>query len=129
VPVLLRLMLRWFPDRSFRFAGDAGYGSHEMAELAAQSRGRLHLVSKFHPKANLYQAPPEVVGKRPNGRPRKKGAKLPSPQQVVAQGRAPGTTWPGTGAAGATSRWSAAPGTGTREALVWLRCARCTCIT
>jgi hypothetical protein len=83
--VLLRLMLRWFPDRSFRFAGDAGYGSHEMAELAAQSRGRLHLVSKFHPKANLYQAPPEVVGKRPNGRPRKKGAKLPSPQQVVAQ--------------------------------------------
>jgi len=83
--VLLRLMLRWFPDRSFRFAGDAGYGSHEMAELAAQGRGRLHLVSKFPPKANLYQPPPEVVGKRPNGRPRKKGAKLPSPQQVVAQ--------------------------------------------
>jgi DDE superfamily endonuclease len=82
--VLLRLLLRWFPDRSFRFAGDAGFGSHEMAELAAHSRGRLHLVSKFHPRANLYQPPPSVVGKRPNGRPRKKGAKLPSPQQVVA---------------------------------------------
>jgi hypothetical protein len=83
--VLLRLMLRWFPDRSFRFAGDAGFGSHDMAEFAHRTRGRLHLISKFHPKANLYQAPPEVVGKRPNGRPRKKGAKLPSPQQVVAQ--------------------------------------------
>jgi hypothetical protein len=83
--VLLRLLLRWFPGRSFRFAGDAGYGSHDMAEFAARARGRLHLVSKFHPKANLYRPPPLVVGKRPNGRPRKKGAKLPSPQQVVAR--------------------------------------------
>jgi hypothetical protein len=83
--VLLRLLLRWFPDRSFRFAGDAGYGSHDMADFAARSQGRLHLVSKFHPKANLYQPPPRVVGKKPNGRPRKKGAKLPSPQAVVAR--------------------------------------------
>jgi hypothetical protein len=83
--VLLRLMLRWFPDRSFRFAGDAGYGSHDMAEFAKRTAGRLRLVSKLHPRANLYQAPPRVTGKRPNGRPRKKGAKLPSPQQVVAR--------------------------------------------
>jgi DDE superfamily endonuclease/Archaeal putative transposase ISC1217 len=83
--VLLRLLLRWFPGRQFRFAGDAGYGSHEMADFAARSHGRLALVSKFHPKANLYRPPPLVVGKRPNGRPRKKGAKLPSPQQVVAR--------------------------------------------
>jgi hypothetical protein len=86
---LLRLLLRWFPDRRFRFAGDAGYGSHDMAAFAARRQGRLHLVSKLHPGANLYRPPPEVVGKRPNGRPRKKGAKLPSPQQVVA--RSPAT--------------------------------------
>src|SRR5262245_32539137 len=85
---LLRLMPRWFPGRRFRFAGDAGYGSHDMAEFAARSQGRLHLVSKFHPKANLYLPPPRVVGKRRNGRPRQKGAKLPPPQQVVA--RSPG---------------------------------------
>ena len=83
--LLLRLLLRWFPGRSFRFAGDAGYGSHDMADFARQTQGRLHLVSKFHPKANLYLPPPPVGGKRPNGRPRKKGAKLPSPQQAVAQ--------------------------------------------
>jgi hypothetical protein len=83
--VLLRLLLRWFPGRSFRFAGDAGYGSHDMADFARRTEGRLHLVSKFHPKANLYQPPPPVVGKRPNGRPRQKGAKLPSPQQAVAR--------------------------------------------
>jgi hypothetical protein len=87
--VLLRLLLRWFPDRSFRFAGDAGFGSHEMAEFAVRAGGRLRLVSKFHPKANLYQAPPRVVGKKPNGRPRQKGAKLPSPQEVAAS--SPGT--------------------------------------
>lgn len=86
--VLLRLLLRWFPGRQFRFAGDAGYGSHEMADFAARTQGRLHLVSKFHPRANLYCPPPRVAGRRPNGRPRTKGAKLPSPQQVVA--RSPG---------------------------------------
>jgi DDE superfamily endonuclease len=83
---LLRLVLRWFPDRSFRFAGDASFGSHDMADLAHQTRGRLHLVSKLHPRANLYQPPPVVLRKRPNGRPRKKGAKLPNPQEVVTAG-------------------------------------------
>ena len=83
--LLLRLLLRWSPDRSFRFAGDGGYGSHEMADFARRTQGRLHLVSKFHPRANLYEPPPPVTGKKPNGRPRKKGAKLPSPQQVVAE--------------------------------------------
>ena len=85
--VLLRLLLRWFPGRSFRFAGDAGYGSHDMADFARQMQGRLHLVSKFHPQANLYQPPPPVVGNKPNGRPRKKGVKLPAPQQVGARSR------------------------------------------
>lgn len=97
--LLLRLVLRWFPQRSFRFTGDAGYGSHDMAAFAARSKGRLHLVSKFHPKANLYQPPPRGVGKKPNGRPRKKGAKLPSPQAVVlnASGRPYNVAWYGGG--------------------------------
>jgi hypothetical protein len=80
--LLLRVLLRWFPDRQFVFAGEQGYGSHEMARLAGGSRGRLHLVSKFYPDANLYEPPPEYCGK---GRPRVKGAKLPTPQEVVAR--------------------------------------------
>jgi len=80
--LLLRLLLRWFPDRQFVFAGDQNYGSHEMARLAPRSQGRLHLVSKFYPDANLYEPPPPYTG---HGRPRVKGAKLPSPQEVVAQ--------------------------------------------
>ena len=81
---LLRILLRWFPDRRFVFAGDQGYGSHEMAARAANSQGQLHLVSKFYANANLYEPPPAYSGK---GRPRVKGAKLPTPQEVVAKAR------------------------------------------
>jgi hypothetical protein len=79
--LLVRLLLRWFPDRRFILAGDQGYGSHDMALLTPRSRERLHLVSKLHPDANLYEPPPAYTGR---GRPRVKGAKLPSPRQVVA---------------------------------------------
>jgi hypothetical protein len=80
--LLLRLLLRWFPDRRFVVAGDSGYGSHEMAALAGHSRGRLTVVSKFPANANLYEPPPPYAG---HGRPRVKGRKRPGPQEVVAQ--------------------------------------------
>jgi hypothetical protein len=79
--LLLAILLRWFPDRQFVFAGDSGYGSHEMASFARKSQGRLALVSKFPGTANLFAAAPAYKGQ---GRPRVRGAKLPSPQQVVA---------------------------------------------
>jgi hypothetical protein len=79
--LLLRLLLRWFPDREFLFAGDGNYGSHEMAELAPHSHGRVHLVSKFPANANLVEPPPAYSG---HGRPRVKGAKRPRPRDVVA---------------------------------------------
>jgi DDE superfamily endonuclease/Archaeal putative transposase ISC1217 len=82
--LLLRVLLRWFPDRQFVFAGDTGFGNHELAEFARRQQGRLALVSRFYPDAQLYEPPPVVTGKRPAHRPRKKGAKLPSPQQGVA---------------------------------------------
>lgn len=78
---LLRLVLRWFPDRSFVFVGDGGYGTHELARFAA-AQPRLTLVSKLHPKAGLYAPPPPYRG---TGRPRDKGAKLPTPQQAAGQ--------------------------------------------
>jgi hypothetical protein len=80
--LLLRLLLRWFPDRRFVFAGDQNYGGHEMALLTPRTAGRLTVVSKFYANANLYEPPPPYAG---NGRPRVKGAKLPTPQEVVDQ--------------------------------------------
>jgi hypothetical protein len=75
------VLLRWFPERQFVLAGDQNYGSHEMAMLTPRSRARLHVVSKFYPNANLYEPPPAYAD---NGRPRVKGEKLPTPQEVVA---------------------------------------------
>jgi DDE superfamily endonuclease len=75
------VLLRWFRPRRFVLSGDGNYGSHEMARFAARRRGRLTLVSKFYPDARLYEPPPPYSG---HGRPRVKGAKLPTPEQAVA---------------------------------------------
>jgi DDE superfamily endonuclease/Archaeal putative transposase ISC1217 len=82
--LLLRVLLRWFPDRPFVFAGDTGFGNHELAAFASQQGGRLTLVSRFYPDAQLFELPPVVAGKRPAHRPRKKGDRLPSPQEGLA---------------------------------------------
>ncbi len=86
---MLKVVLRWFPDRHFVFAGDGGYGTHELARTAAKRPRRLTLVSRFYADANLYEPPPPVVGKKPTGRPRGKGAKVPSPEQVVRKTKKP----------------------------------------
>src|SRR5271157_2764023 len=81
---MLAVLIHWFPDRQFIFTGDGGYGTHALASFAHRHRRHLSLVSLFYPNANLCDPPPVVLGKRPSHRPRKKGAKLPAPQAVVA---------------------------------------------
>jgi hypothetical protein len=81
---LLAVLIHWFPGRRFVFTGDGGYGTHALARFAHRHRRHLTLVSRFYPDARLYEPAPEIVGKRPAHRPRKKGAKLPTPQEVVA---------------------------------------------
>jgi hypothetical protein len=81
---LLRLLLLRFPSRRFVFVGDSTYGTHEVARFAHRHRGRLTLVSKLHPDANLFEPPPPYTGK---GRPRVKGGRLPKPRQAAAVGR------------------------------------------
>ncbi len=78
---LLRLLLMRFPDRTFVFAGDSGYGTHEVARFCYRHRARLTLVSKLHPDANLFEPPPPYAGK---GRPRVKGKRRPKPRAAVA---------------------------------------------
>ncbi len=83
---MLAVLLHWFPERKFIFAGDGGYGTHPLASFTHRHRKRLALVSRFYADANLYAPPPAVRGKK-TGRPRKKGAKQPSPAKVVARSR------------------------------------------
>ena len=80
---LLAVLIHWFPDRQFVFAGDGGYGTHALARFAYRHQRHLSMVSLFYPNASLYDPPPPVVGK-PKGRPRQKGAKRPTPEAVVA---------------------------------------------
>ena len=79
---LLCVLLRWFPARQFVFAGDGGYANHMLTRFARHHQKRLTLVSRFYADAALY-APPPRPKKNAKGRPRVKGKKLPSPQEVV----------------------------------------------
>ncbi len=80
---LLAVLCRWFPERHFVCTADGNYATHELARFAARRRRRLTLVSRFYADAAL-DAPPPAAGRRKAGRPRVKGAKQPSPQEVVA---------------------------------------------
>jgi hypothetical protein len=83
---LLRVLLRWVPQRSFVCTADGNYATHDLARLAARYPGRLTYLSHFYADAALYEAPPPVVaGTKRKGRPRQKGRKLPSPADVVAR--------------------------------------------
>ena len=72
---LLRVLLRWFPDRSFVCAADGNFATHDLARLAGRYPQRLTYLSHFYADANLYEPAPIVVGKKPSGHPRKKGQK------------------------------------------------------
>jgi len=77
---LMCVLMRWFPDKKFIFLGDGGYASHELASFCHRHRRRATLVSRFYGDAALYDPPPKYAG---TGRPRVKGRKRKSPQDVV----------------------------------------------
>jgi hypothetical protein len=86
------VLLHWFPKRCFVLTGDGNFAAHDLAVFCSQRRGRLTLVSRFYKNAQLYELPPEPVlnafGKRVDGgRPRKKGAKMDTPEQVVQKAK------------------------------------------
>jgi len=78
------VLLRWFGQRSFVLTGDGNFATHELARFASGRSARLTLVCPFYPDANLYEPVPPYSGK---GRPRVKGDKVPTPEQVVAGAR------------------------------------------
>lgn len=106
---MLAVLLHWFPERQFIFAGDGSFGTHQLAHFAHRHRWRLTLVSRFYPDANLYAPPPATRSKR-RGRPRKKGKKLPAPAQVVK--RAPRSRLTVAWYGGGTRRVEVVSGTG-----------------
>jgi len=82
---LVAALMHWFPERKFIFVGDGGYASHKLARFCRRHHRHVTLISRFHGDARLYAAPPQK--RRKNGRPPKKGRKLPTPAQVVAKAK------------------------------------------
>lgn len=79
---LLAVLMHWFPERKFIFAGDNAYGTHAMARFALRHQRQLTLVSKIVATANLF-APPPKRKRGKHGRPPVKGRALPSPAAVA----------------------------------------------
>ena len=79
----MAVLIHWFPQRQFVFLGDGGYASHDLARFCPRHRRHATLVSRFHGDACLYAPPPQR--RKRMGRPRLKGRKLPTPEQVVAR--------------------------------------------
>jgi DDE superfamily endonuclease len=84
---LLAVLCRWFPQRQFVCTADGNFATHPLARFAARHRRRLTLVSRFYADAALYAPPPPAPRQRGKGRPRVKGAKQATPEEVVAQAR------------------------------------------
>jgi hypothetical protein len=78
---------RWFKDRLIVFVGDGGYATLDLLDLC--HRLNIIAVTRLRLDAALFEPAPE---RHPgtNGRPRKKGARLPT-LESIAQDQ--GTQW------------------------------------
>ena len=75
--LMLQEMAAWLPGRTLDLCADGFYGS-----LAGDLPPSCHLTSRMRRDAALY-APPPKTRKRGKGRPRKKGQRLPTPEQIA----------------------------------------------
>lgn len=74
---MIQEVAAWFPELRWRLCADGAFAS-----LAGRSLPRTHVTSRMRRDAALYELPPKPK-KRRRGRPRKKGRRLPSPQQMA----------------------------------------------
>ncbi len=80
---------RWLPDRKIIFVGDTTYAVLELLHRMVSLPNPITMVVRFRMDAALYEpAPPRQPGQK--GRPRKKGARLPTLLAVAAD---PATLW------------------------------------
>src|SRR5207302_4180599 len=74
---LLLVVRRWWPDRAIVVDADSTYAAQDFLAACAAWRTPLTVVTRLRLDAALYApAPPRQPGQR--GRPRLKGARLPS---------------------------------------------------
>jgi len=79
--VLLQVR-RWLPGRKLVVVMDAGYAAIDFLGQVAKLANPITLIARFRLDAALYEPAPERKPRR-NGRPRKKGQRLPTLEQVL----------------------------------------------
>ena len=78
---VIQLIARWLPDREVVFVGDSSFAVLDLLYLVS-STPQIDLITRLRLDAQLYDpAPKRQAGQ--TGRPRVKGARRPSPQQVL----------------------------------------------
>jgi hypothetical protein len=82
---MIRQLRRWLPRRPIVMVADSSYAA--LALLAACQALSVTVVTRLRLDAALYDPAPPYAGM---GRPRRKGKRLPTPQQYLD---APETTW------------------------------------
>lgn len=80
---MLQMVAEWFPERLFHVLGDSAYGGKSVLKPLPEG---FHVTSRIPMTAQLYAPPPASSGK---GRPRKKGARLPTPAKLAADRQKP----------------------------------------
>jgi hypothetical protein len=78
---------RWLPQRELVVVADSAYAALDFLHACASLLRPVTVITRLRLDAALYEPAPEYSGK---GRPRKKGARLPTPQQLIDN---PDTLW------------------------------------
>jgi hypothetical protein len=102
---MLLQVRRWLPDRTLVMVADGGFAALDLLARLASLRRPITCVTRLRLDARLYQPPPRRRPTGAPGRPRLKGARLPSLQQRWEN---PRTRWTRLRVAhwyGQTARW------------------------
>ena len=78
---------RWLPDPALVFVGDSSYAALDLLAACQRLSNPVTFVTRLRMDAALYEPAPPYSGM---GRPRKKGARLPTPQHYLED---EATTW------------------------------------
>ena len=84
---MIRQLRRWLPTRQMVMVGDHTYAALDLLATCQQLSDPVTFITRLRLDAALYAPAPPYAGM---GRPRKKGARLPTPQHHLA---ASDTTW------------------------------------
>lgn len=71
---------RWLPDYELVFVGDSTYAALDLLSACQSLSKPVTFITRLRMDAALYEPAPAYSGK---GRPRKKGKRLPTPQQYM----------------------------------------------